>query len=473
MACSDDQAGLFDFSDRSDESNVAGAEPIVPLAERLRPATFDELIGQDEAVGPGSLLRDLIETDHIPSVVFWGPPGCGKTSLARLLASKTGLRFIAFSAVTSGVKEVRGVIAEAKLERRHCGVGTLLFVDEIHRFNRSQQDAFLPHVEDGTVVLVGATTENPAFELNPALLSRCRVVVLEALGEDSLELIARRALNDRESSGLPSGIDFDEGGMKALVAGAYGDGRTLLNRLEAVVRRESELGALARSVLDAEAVTTALGGAGLRYDRSGESHFNVMSAFHKSLRGGDPQAALYWLARMLESGEDPRWVARRIVRAASEDVGLADPQALTQAIAAEEAFRRLGSPEGELALAQAAVYIATAPKSNAVYAAFNAARDAIKKGEVYDVPNYLKNSTNRVARQLDFGKGYEYPHDFDQAVSGQNYLPKAMAGRRFYQPSPYGFEKDIGRRMAYWDGLIAKLGAAGTLGKTKAQNGRE
>ncbi|MEZ6194287.1 MAG: replication-associated recombination protein A [Planctomycetota bacterium] len=446
---------LFDDHVDPDESPAAGDG--APLAERMRPRRLEDYLGQEEVLGPGSALRDLIEGDRLSSMILWGPPGCGKTTLARILAGRTGLEFIAFSAVLSGVREVRAVVAEARARRRVSGRGTLLFVDEIHRFNKAQQDAFLPHVEDGTIVLVGATTENPSFELNPALLSRSRVVVLRALDRDSLLAIARGALEDRERSGLPTGIALDDEALEVVVDGAGGDARAMFNRLEALVLREASRGGLGRSRIDAARARESLADPRLRYDKSGEEHFNVMSAFHKSLRGGDVQAGLYWLARMLEGGEDRAWVARRLVRFASEDVGLADPQALPLALAASAAWERLGSPEGELALAQAAAYLATAPKSNAIYRAFDAAREAVRSGELHDVPMHLRNASTGLMRSLGYGRDYRYPHDFDEAIADQGYLPAALADARFYEPSPFGHEKEIARRMSWWDEVRERL----------------
>jgi len=440
------------FDDLEDERPA-----MPPLAERMRPRTLDELVGQEELVGSGSLLHDLFETGQVASMVLWGPPGCGKTSLARLVANLTDHRFQSFSAVLSGVKDVRRVVEEARWERQTSRRGTVLFVDEIHRFNKSQQDAFLPHIEDGTIILIGATTENPSFALNAALLSRCQVFTLEPLDRDALRLILVSALEDRDRSGLPADIEVTDAAIDLLLDSSPGDARGLLNRLEALVLREEKKGNLSRGVIDVDVVKRSLKDRSFRYDRAGEDHFNVMSAFHKSMRGGDPQAALYYLARMLTAGEDPLWIARRIVRFASEDVGLADPNALALALAARESFHLLGSPEGELALAEAAVYMATAPKSNAVYAAFNAAMDLLRRGGVHEVPKALRNAPTRLMKQLDYGKGYAYPHDFDEAVTDQDYLPEALKGTRFYEPSPYGHEKEIARRMTYWDEIRKTL----------------
>ncbi len=445
-------AGLFDDAEDSEESLPDSQ----PLAERMRPQDFEDVLGQDELVARGSLLRDLIEDDHVPSMILWGPPGTGKTTIARIISRRTGLRFVAFSAVLSGVKQVREVVAEAKYQRQIEHVGTILFVDEIHRFNKSQQDAFLPHVEDGTIVLIGATTENPSFALNAALLSRCQLFTLNPLDDASVQQLIRRALDDPKRFDLPTNIALSDDAIDTLVRRSAKDARSSLNALEALLKREKSRGHLGRSLLDAAAVDRALSDGRLRYDRSGEDHFNVMSAFHKSMRGGDPQASLYWLARMLASGEDPLWIARRIIRFASEDVGLADPQALTIALAARESFQLMGKPEGELALAEAAVYMATAPKSNAIYAAFKAVQADIKNGDVFEVPIYLRNAPTAHMKSLGYGKDYLYPHDFDEGVVDQDYLPEKKKGTVYYEPSPFGFEKDIGTRMDWWQKMKEK-----------------
>jgi putative ATPase len=452
-----DEASLFDQEPDGREDLRAEVTGRVPLAERLRPRTLGDYVGQEDVIAAGRPLRDLIEGDRLGSIVLWGPPGCGKTTLARLLAQRGELDFVSFSAVLSGVKEVRAVVAEARANRRATGRGTLLFVDEIHRFNKSQQDAFLPHVEDGTLVLVGATTENPSFELNAALLSRCRVVVLEAHTRESLLTIARRALDDREASGLPEGIDLDDAALEVVVEGAGGDARAMLNRLEALVLREAGRGGLGRALIDAERARESLADPQLRYDKRGEDHFNVMSALHKSMRGGDVQATIFWITRMLESGEDRRWIARRLVRFASEDVGLAEPQALAQAQAGAAAWERLGSPEGELALVQVAAYLATAPKSAAIYLAYKSARDLIRKGERHEVPLHLRNASSGLMKSLGYGRDYRYPHDFDEAVVDQHYLPEGLEDERFYEPSPFGYEKEIARRISWWDEVREKL----------------
>ncbi|MFT7616499.1 MAG: putative ATPase [Planctomycetota bacterium] len=438
--------GLFDDEFEESEASVDSQ----PLAERMRPVDFEDIVGQDELIAKGSLLRDLIDQDHVPSMILWGPPGVGKTTIARVISKRTGLKFVAFSAVLSGVKQVREVVAEARYQRQAEGIGTILFVDEIHRFNKSQQDAFLPHVEDGTIVLIGATTENPSFALNAALLSRCQLFTLAPLNANSIEALIRRALAEPTRHDLPEGVSLTDGAIESLVKRSAKDARSSLNALEALLMREEARGHLGKKLLDAAYVERALNEGRLRYDRSGEDHFNVMSAFHKSMRGGDPQASLYWMVRMLNAGEDPLWVARRIIRFASEDVGLADPNALTFALAARESFHVMGSPEGELALAQAAVYMATAPKSNAIYAAYNAVKKDIKSGEVFEVPHYLRNAPTAHMKEIGYGQGYKYPHDFDEAVVDQDYLPSEKKGTIYFDPSPFGYEKDISVRMDWW-----------------------
>ena len=423
-----------------------------PLAHRMRPRTLDEFLGQEELIGEGKPLRRMIEEDRVASMILWGPPGCGKTTLAGIIAGRTGLEFRPLSAVASGVKDVRRVIEEARTIRA-AGGGTILFVDEIHRFNKAQQDAFLPHVEEGTIVLIGATTENPSFEVISPLLSRCRVFVLRPLDDAEIRTLVERALADRERGVPQDGLAFDEEAMAALVRLADADARRALNLVEAAAhlasgRRKGRGGGTITTTLVEEAAQ----GRVPRYDKAGEEHFNIISALHKSLRGGDVDAALYWLARMLVAGEDPLYVARRMVRFASEDVGLADPRALEQAMAATEAFRFLGPPEGELALAQLAIYLATAPKSNRAYLAWGAARtEAVEKGS-QPVPMEIRNAPTRLMKDVGYGKDYHDPHDDDEGVVGQRYLPGRVGGG-YYDPTDRGFEKEVAERIALWKRL--------------------
>jgi len=419
-----------------------------PLADRMRPRTLDEIVGQEHLLGPGRVLRTAIERSELHSMILWGPPGSGKTTLASLMAHTAGASFVAFSAVLSGVKEIRAVIAEAEAGRRRHGRPTVLFVDEIHRFNRAQQDAFLPHVENGTIILVGATTENPSFEVNSALLSRCRVYVLHALDEAALTDILRRALADPERGLGRRRPLVDDAALARIAALANGDARSALNILELAVTLAAAEGGRPR-VTDA-AVREAAQRKSLLYDKSGEEHYNLISALHKSLRDSDPDAALYWMTRMLESGEDPLYVARRLVRFASEDVGNADPEALTLTLAAKEAYDFLGSPEGELALAQATLYLALAPKSNAVYVAFNEAKDDVAERPAEPVPLHIRNAPTRLMKDLGYGAGYQYAHDAPDARVEQEHLPEALRARRYYRPTDRGREADIARRLAEW-----------------------
>jgi putative ATPase len=419
-----------------------------PLADRMRPRSLDEIVGQPDLVGPGGVLRRALESGTLHSMILWGPPGSGKTTLALLFARLTDAHFAAFSAVLAGVKEIRQVIAEAETQRARFGKRTILFVDEIHRFNKAQQDAFLPHVEKGTIVLVGATTENPSFEVISALLSRCRVYVLHPLTEDDLRLILQRALGD-DGRGLGRlGIEPDQAALRLIARLANGDARAALNILELAVTLTPET-AGQRQVSEATILEAAQRKV-LLYDKSGEEHYNLISALHKSLRDSDPDAALYWLARMLASGEDPLYIARRLVRFASEDIGNADPQALQLALAAKEAYHFLGTPEGELALAQATVYMACAPKSNAVYTAFTEAMQDVRDKPAQPVPLHLRNAPTGLMASLGYGKGYQYAHDVPDAMADQEHLPEALKGRTYYHPTDRGLEAEIAKRLARW-----------------------
>jgi putative ATPase len=423
-----------------------------PLADRLRPRTLDEVVGQDHLLGPDGTLTRMLQRGSLASLILWGPPGVGKTTIARLLASRAGLHFVQISAVFSGVADLKRVFEEAA-RRRRTGDGTLLFVDEIHRFNRAQQDGFLPVVEDGTITLIGATTENPSFELNGALLSRCQVLVLRRLDDAALEQLLARAeteLGGGPDEAAPTGhlLPLDPEARTALRAMADGDGRYILNMAEQIAALPA-----GTPPLDPAGLSALLARRAALYDKDREEHYNLISALHKSLRGSDPDAALYWFARMLAGGEDPRYIARRLTRFAAEDIGMADPNALTQALAGWETYERLGSPEGELAIAQVVVYLGTAPKSNAIYTAFSAAKAAAKGTGSLMPPAHILNAPTRLMQDLGYGKGYAYDHETEDAFSGQNYFPDGMQRERFYRPRDRGFEREIAKRLEYWDKL--------------------
>ena len=437
--------GLFD----NEDVGAPGPASPKPLAERMRPKDIDAFLGQHRVVGPGTALRQAIESDRIRSIILWGPPGCGKTTLARIVASTTRADFVPFSAVVSGIKEVRVVMERAARLRRADGRRTILFVDEIHRFNKAQQDAFLPYVEEGTIILIGATTENPSFEINSPLLSRSRVYRLERLSEDDLLVLLERALKDEDLGVGETPVDFPRELLKVVAAQSQGDARAALNVLEFIIAtaRADEDGTIR---IRRASLEDSLQKGALYYDRAGEEHFNLISALHKSMRNSDPDATLYWLARMIESGEDPMYLARRIVRFASEDVGLADPRALQLAQCATEAVRFIGLPEGELALAEAAAYCALAPKSNALYKAWREARRAIADGATDPVPLAIRNAPTDLMKGEGYGKGYRYAHDHPDAVTGLECLPERLRGRRFYDPSERGFEKTLRQRIDDW-----------------------
>ncbi len=432
----------------ADLFSAAGLEQEAPqpLADRLRPASLEEVVGQDHLLKPGGRLARLLASEHLASMIFWGPPGTGKTTLARLLAQHTRHHFEQISAIFSGVQELRKLF-EAARARRATGQGTVLFVDEIHRFNRAQQDSFLPHMEDGTITLVGATTENPSFELNAALLSRAQVLVLNRLDGPALETLLQRA-EALEGRALP----LDPDARALLCEMADGDGRSLLNLAEEVLRAAPP----PEGPFDRAGLIELVQRRAPLYDKGRDGHYNLISALHKSVRGSDPQAALYWLARMLTGGEDPLYIARRLVRMAVEDIGLADPQALVQANAAHKAYEMLGSPEGELALAQATVYLATAPKSNAVYRAYKAAMALAREGGSPSPPKTILNAPTKLMQEEGYGEGYIYDHDTEHGFSGQDYFPEALGRHEFYQPVPRGFERDIAKRLKFWDKLRSK-----------------
>ena len=431
-----------------------------PLADRMRPGSLNEFVGQGHAVGEGTAIRHAIKNDRMFSMILWGPPGCGKTTLARIIANETSCHFVHFSAVLSGVKEIRSVVEDAKNQQTLFQKKTILFVDEIHRFNKSQQDAFLHHVESGLITLIGATTQNPSFEVIPALMSRCRVVTLNSLSDDDIEVIVDRALKDKERGLGNANLVVNQDALAHIVRMADGDGRVALNSLEIAASMAMSEKDFSRSEtpvhITRQDIEHALEKKALLYDKSGEEHYNLISAFHKSMRGSDPDASVYWLCRMLMAGEDPMYIARRMVRFASEDIGNADPFALGVSLSAMEAFKFLGHPEGELALAQAAIYLATAPKSNSIYKAYGKVKETIDGSGALPVPFHIRNAPTNLMKALGYGKGYEYAHDYENAYVPQDYLPEKIQGQVYYVPTNRGYEKTIKSILRKWRDMKKK-----------------
>jgi putative ATPase len=446
-----DMIPLFDLPEDEDSPDSKS----MPLAARMRPQTFDEFVGQEHLVAPGRVFRKCIEADQLPSMVFWGPPGSGKTTLARIIANITKAKFSSLSAVSAGVADLRRVIGQARKRLKSSGERTILFIDEIHRFNKSQQDAVLPFVESGTVTFIGATTENPSFEVIAPLLSRSRVFRLNLLGDEEIGVIVKRAIEDKERGLGKFSISMKQEALNHLVTASNGDARVALNALEMAVFATLPDSEHSRSI-DLSAVEEALQHRALLYDKSGDQHYDLISALHKSLRGSDPDAGLYWLGRMLEAGEDPLYVARRLVRFASEDVGMADPQALMVAVASQQAVHFIGLPEGSLALAEAVVYLATAPKSNSLYQAYSRVRHDIEHGRNEPVPLHLCNPVTKLMRDTGYGRGYKYAHDYPEHFVKQQNLPASLQGKRYYVPGKQGYEKEIVDRLKKWWGNTGK-----------------
>jgi len=430
---------LFDLQEPKKENYI-------PLADRIRPDKMEDFIGQDNIIGPDKPLRKAIENDELHSIILWGPPGSGKTTLAKIISRMTKTHFVSFSAVISGIPVLRKIIKEAQDRRRYQNRKTILFVDEIHRFNKAQQDAFLPFVEDGTIILIGATTENPSFEVISPLLSRSNVYVLDPLSEEGLEMILNRALKNKEKGLGKYRISISEKTLKFIIELAYGDARIALNILDFAVKTTKPDVQEIR-IIDIKSIEEIVQKRCLRYDKTGEEHYNIISALHKSMRDSDPDASLYWVARMLEAGENPLYVARRLVRFASEDIGNADPIALQIAVAAMEAVKFIGMPEGNLALTQAAIYLACAPKSNALYSGYKKAKEDIKRWGPLPVPLVIRNAPTSLMKDLGYGKGYKYAHNFKEGYAVQSHLPKELNGNRYYYPSERGFEKQMKQRL--------------------------
>jgi putative ATPase len=434
---------LFDKVKTGNDKNTSG----VPLADRMRPLTLDEFVGQKHLVGKGKVLRELIENDRLNSIIFWGPPGSGKTTLARIIARKTKSRFISFSAVTSGVKQIKEVMKIASFNLSEHGKRTILFIDEIHRFNKAQQDAFLPFVEKGTIILIGATTENPSFEVNSALLSRTKTFILDKLSEDDIKTLIKRALADTQRGLGKYNIKISEDTIDFISSFSDGDSRIAYNILELAVNTFSEKPKRKAVEISTPLVENVIQKKALLYDKNGEEHFNLISALHKSLRGSDPDAAVYWTVRMLESGEDPLYIIRRMVRFASEDIGLADPGALQVAISAKQSFEFIGPPEGYLAIIEAAIYLALAPKSNSLYSAYKKVKSDVEEYGSLPVPYHIRNAPTRLMKDVGYGRGYKYAHNYKGAVVDQDHLPDKLLSKKYYNPTDRGFEKELLERL--------------------------
>ena len=434
---------LFD----QQKTEKASSEANHPLAERMRPASLAGFIGQPHLVGEGKVIREMLEQDKISSIIFWGPPGSGKTTLARIMANTTHCRFVSFSAVTSGIKQIKEVMDRAQYYLDQEGQRTILFIDEIHRFNKAQQDAFLPFIENGTIIMVGATTENPSFEINSALLSRCKVFVLNKLEPEEIIVLLKRALEDKEKGYGKYRVELEEQTLKHISDYADGDIRIAYNILELAFNSAHKGGQ--KVIIDRKLIENIIQSKSLLYDKNGEEHFNLISAVHKSLRGSDADAAIYWITRMLESGEDPLYIIRRLVRFAAEDIGLADTNALTVALAAKQSFEFIGPPEGYLAIIEAAGYLALAPKSNAVYKAYGQAKKDVNAHQALPVPLHIRNAPTKLMKDLGYGQGYKYAHDYQHGIVGQEHLPQKLKGKRYYYPTDRGFEKILKKRVEY------------------------
>lgn len=418
----------------------------IPLADRMRPDDLNDFVGQEHLVGKGNILHRIIESDRLHSIIFWGPPGSGKTTLARIIANKTRSKFISFSAVNSGIKQIKEIMKIAEHDRRTGGVRTILFIDEIHRFNKAQQDAFLPYVENGTIILIGATTENPSFEINSALLSRAKTYILEKLPDKDIKLLLKRAVEDKKKGLGRYNIKIDEDAIDFIAHASDGDSRMAYNILELSFDSSSQKPG-GTAIIDSKTIENVTQRKALLYDKHGEEHFNIISALHKSMRGSDPDAAAYWTMRMLEGGEDPMYILRRMIRFASEDVGLADPEALKLAIAARQSFEFIGPPEGYLAIIQLAIYLSLSPKSNSLYMTYKKIMADIKRYLSLPVPHHIRNAPTKLMKEAGYGKGYKYDHDHSGSVASQSYLPQELLGRKYYAPNERGFEKDLIERL--------------------------